>query len=241
MAAPSPQPDIIPKQLFDARLKSNEILQEHLKQLITVASAALALTVTFLKDVVGPSGGDPRASAWLQWCWYLLAAAIGTAIFTIAALVNNLDNEKVPSGSPPGPNKSFAAGADRCVQIPVLIGILLFVGALVCLTRFGSINYEFIMLRSKSLGATDISKYAVPTEVQALAAAKLRLPRGASIARLLLLRLNHGATPLPFGAAVWRVQLAVRMHTPDPTKAQPRTSILDFYIDARTGRTVAIP
>jgi hypothetical protein len=49
-------PEFLPKQLFDSRIKANDVLQEHLKQIITVASATLVLTVSFIKDVIGSSG-----------------------------------------------------------------------------------------------------------------------------------------------------------------------------------------
>ena len=49
-------PDLISEQLFQARIKSNEVLQEHLKQIIAVASGALILTITFLKEIVSQDG-----------------------------------------------------------------------------------------------------------------------------------------------------------------------------------------
>src|SRR5438105_2400683 len=85
------QRDSLGEQLFDARMKAHDVLQEHLKQIITIASATLALTVSFLKDVVGSEGERASWVLALPISWGCLGASIACSIWAIVVLVNNLD------------------------------------------------------------------------------------------------------------------------------------------------------
>ena len=96
---PVPPETFIPDQLLTARLKAHDFVLEHLKQIITMASAVLALTVTFLKDIVGTKGAQLRLSWFLPLCWILLGLSVCTAVYALAVHVNNLDY--------PNPKKTF--------------------------------------------------------------------------------------------------------------------------------------
>src|SRR5688572_21929888 len=89
-AAGTPDRLFLPSsQLFQARIKAHDVIQEHLKQIATIASATLALTITFLKDVLG---AVPDKLAWpqlLAWSWICLGLSIVLAVFSIVVLVNN--------------------------------------------------------------------------------------------------------------------------------------------------------
>jgi len=80
------------------------------KQLITLATAVIALTITFLTDVAkdAPAG----TAVWLQIAWILYLVSIAFGIFTVAALTGalaNLDAEEPPSIN--AGNIRFLAGA----------------------------------------------------------------------------------------------------------------------------------
>jgi len=59
------------------------------KQLITLATGIIALTVTFKKDFFD---NPAAASHLLAYCtWYSLLASVGMGILTLSALTGNLD------------------------------------------------------------------------------------------------------------------------------------------------------
>src|SRR5689334_16539680 len=108
------QPDNLGQQLFDSRMKAHDVLQEHLKQIITIASATLALTVSFLKDVIGSEGERVHWVATLPISWVCLGVSIAGSVWAIAVLVNNLDWAAQPQQvqRPSGPttiDRSYAA------------------------------------------------------------------------------------------------------------------------------------
>jgi hypothetical protein len=100
-------------------MKANDLLQEHLKQIITVASATLVLTVSFIKDVIGSSGTAALYGWLLPVSWITLAASIPCAIISIAILVNHLDKPNSAVGRS-GYQKSLAAGATHPTGIDVV-------------------------------------------------------------------------------------------------------------------------
>lgn len=81
---------------MDPRIeKAFDFAQESTKQLITLATAVIALTITFLTDVVktAPAGSAPFLKA--AWVLYLLSIVFG--IFTLLSLTGNLEKEESPS------------------------------------------------------------------------------------------------------------------------------------------------
>jgi hypothetical protein len=104
-------------------LKAHDVLQEHLKQIITVASATLVLTVSFLKDLIGPAGTSAQQGWLLPVSWIALAISIPCAIISIAILVNQLDRPNAAMGRS-GYQKSFAAGATSPVVVAVLVSLV---------------------------------------------------------------------------------------------------------------------
>lgn len=59
------------------------------KQLITLATGMIALTITFNKDFLGSSQNADKGLAYSAWYWFL--ASIFFGIFTLCALTGNLD------------------------------------------------------------------------------------------------------------------------------------------------------
>ena len=137
---PTPtSPDILIPQIFQARLKSHDVLQEHLKQVIVVSSAVLALTVTFIKDLLGNKYNEVSYDWLLPCSWVLFAVAIFFSIYGIVLMVNNLDN---PNRSEV--TKSYAAGT-KTVQPVVLLGISTFAFGMLSFGGFGALNYKVLM------------------------------------------------------------------------------------------------
>ncbi|HEY7452981.1 MAG TPA: hypothetical protein VH683_00360 [Thermoleophilaceae bacterium] len=66
--------------------------QEEAKQLITLSTAVIALTITFLSDVTegGPNG-------WLIAAWFLYIVCIVAGVGTLMTLSGNLEKRHYPS------------------------------------------------------------------------------------------------------------------------------------------------
>lgn len=69
--------------------KAFDFAQESTKQLITLSTAILALTITFRADVIGVGTGG-KGLIIAAWCCYLVS--IGFGIVTLLALAGNLHN-----------------------------------------------------------------------------------------------------------------------------------------------------
>jgi hypothetical protein len=144
--ATTPAPNLLGDQLFQARLKANDFVQEHLKTIVTVASGTLVLTVSFVKDVVGASG-DAEHVAWLlAFSWCTLGASVFCGTFGLATLVNNLDDAD-PTADGAGVPKAFAAGKKRIVLRWERISIILFGVGILALAFFGAANYKLFLHR----------------------------------------------------------------------------------------------
>ena len=83
----NPLPNRISDQLFQARLKANEFIQEHLKTLVTIASGTLVLTVSFVKDIAGPAKAGERFPGLLGLSWATLGISVAVGVFALATLV----------------------------------------------------------------------------------------------------------------------------------------------------------
>lgn len=220
-------PEFLPKQLFDARMKANDVLQEHLKQIITVASATLVLTVSFLKDVVGSRGSEASYSGLLPLSWIALALSIPCAIATIAILVNQLDKPNATIGKSKYP-KSFAAGATSAISTAVMIALGAFSIGMVALGCFGAINYKLFLKKPDT-------SYQFLSETNAVEIAKKNLPTNTEFIHTSKVELEQSNLKLPGSIAVWHVQLQVK--EPAPVSGQPPVSALfDYYVDAMTGQ-----
>lgn len=115
--------DIRPAGGDASRLKSFEFAQETAKQLITLGTGIIVLSIAFLADVAEDS--SPKGIGFLQVAWLLFLASIPFGILTLMSLTGNI-----------------ARAADiYAPNIKVLAGcqIILFFAALVLTVVFGVI------------------------------------------------------------------------------------------------------
>jgi outer membrane protein OmpA-like peptidoglycan-associated protein len=151
-----PPPDILASpQLFQARIKANDVLQEHLKQIIAVASASLVLTITFLKELYVGSNAELCFTGLLPLSWLSLGASVVFSVLTIALMVNNLDRAELEIGKGGFP-KAFAAGGFGPVQKMTLLSVCTFAVGMFSIGAFGAINYDSLLKREKIKSATPI-------------------------------------------------------------------------------------
>jgi len=225
-------PDILAsQQLFQARMKSNDVLQEHLKQIITVASATLVLTVTFVKDIVSPKGAVATASWLLPASWCSLSISVFVAIFTIALLVNNLDGpDKTVGKKYP---RAFAAGSALVTRVFTISSLSTFGVGIISLGLFGALNYQLFLLK-------DAKEYKLLSESQAVDQIKAQLPSDLSLINIKSIELVNNPDSISESLLAWHVKLAAKQQ--DGSAAQGFTVItMDYYVDSFTGKVRQSP
>lgn len=259
------QPDSIGSQLFQARIKAHELLQEHLKQIIAIASATLALTVAFLKDVIG-SEAERAVVVWaMPLSWGCLGASIALSIITIAILVNNLDwaakpkETEVPDQGLELTDESYAVGARFNIDKWVFVSFGSFALGMALLGLFAAANYQLFLHRAKT-------EYKIDSASVAVDQARMKLPKDAVEVQVAKAELIKGVNDLPSSTPVWHVQLQYevlntvppqrpplivkgkknsRVHSRAPSRPgpEPKSKILtsDVFLDAKTGNVVQIP
>lgn len=255
----------IRSQLFTARMKAHDVLLEHLKQTVTIASATLALTIGFIKDIVGPASGTLHAEILLKISWGALGTSILLAIYVLATLVNHLDSAGIDA------NKAFKAGDKRAQQLIALGTFLIFGVGMLLLGLFAAFNYDNVVHRKPQ-------DFVIGSATLAIEAAKRATPSTESVNRVTSVELLPGAGES--ASAVWHVALetlgtpssatapasapivASPVRTPHPATASkhkrkqpahntvplidtmnrpPAPRRVDYYIDAKTGVVTAQP
>jgi len=106
---------------LDERARASfDFAQESTKQMITLATGIIALTITFQKDFLSSSSipADAKILAPLSWLFFLLSVIAG--LWTLLALAGSLDHRNQGQPSIYGKN----------IIIPSIIEILCFVTGL---------------------------------------------------------------------------------------------------------------
>jgi len=112
------------------------------KQLITVATGILGLSITFLKDVVKDAA---KNGLWLlRWCWIVYLASVVCGFWTLMAITGSIATLlKDPGSVPPTDN----------IRLPAGLQIIAFGIATVLLVAYGMIALR----KFKTQPGTDIS------------------------------------------------------------------------------------
>jgi ascorbate-specific PTS system EIIC-type component UlaA len=166
----NPIPNRISDQLFQARLKANEFVQEHLKTLVTIASGTLVLTVSFVKDIAGPAKAAERFPGLLGLSWGTLGISVAVGVFALATLVNNLDDEDTELDTNKIP-KAYSAGKQSVVLRYVQMAIFFFGLGMLSLAAFGALNYRLFLSRAapsdnEKLAAAPFARFTMASTPQ---------------------------------------------------------------------------
>lgn len=109
--------------------KAFEFASDSTKQLITLATGIVALTITFSKDILGGVDFGPRLLLMMAWSVYLVSIIFG--VWTLLALTGSLEPmhslDKRPDASIWGKN----------VRLPSIIQIVTFLIATLLVVVFG--------------------------------------------------------------------------------------------------------
>lgn len=115
----------------EQRKKAFDFAQETSKQLITLATAIIGLTITFAKDFVGRVHGVPRVLAVISWTLFLIS--IGFGLLTLMALTGSLEE----NGSRTRHSAPSIRGKN--ITVPAMAQVVLFFLGLVTAVLFGVI------------------------------------------------------------------------------------------------------
>jgi hypothetical protein len=127
--------------------------------IITMASGTLALTLSFLNDVVGASGAKSADPWLLPTSWVALGVSILGAVICMAIPVNNFDAPDLTTGKTKRWIKTFAVATKRYAIGLEWAALIAFAIGMFSLAAFGALNYRLFLDRKTGDG-NDIAAYA---------------------------------------------------------------------------------
>lgn len=125
--------------------KAFDFASDSTKQLITLSTGILTLTITFSKDILGGVSGDPINLLVAAWVVYLISIIFG--LVTLLSLTGSLERgeghnvgngqpaESGGTGADPG-DQSFPSIYASNIRIPATVQILLFLVATILIVVF---------------------------------------------------------------------------------------------------------
>ncbi len=217
------------EQLFRARLKANDFVVEYLKQLVTLSSGTLVLTITFLKDVLKL---DVMAGFLLQLSWGAFFGCILASVFAIANTTRNLDVPDKNVGKS-GFRKAFLGGSENVISAARLAWIL-FLAAVLLLVLFAVVNLEPLSGKQPSDRTNVIEPGA------AIQTVKESLPQGQEIVSIerVALQIQPNAAPTVYWG--WVVTVAYREKGGGGVTVSAPARV-DVIVDGWTNKVVAPP
>lgn len=124
---------------MDANEKAFEYAGETVRQLLTLATGVIALTVTFADDVIQPGSG---ALPWMKWAWALFGVSIFCGILTLMSMAGNLHQASVKSTIP----SAFSPNIVIFGNLQIWIAFV----ALILTIRFGVVALNEVQMRPKA-------------------------------------------------------------------------------------------
>jgi hypothetical protein len=160
--------------------KAFDFASETTKQLITLSTAIITLTITFSKDIVG--GVSDSSKTYIVWSWGLFIASVFFGIWTLMALAGSLQPMKKKDEQKTDENIQITQGDESKkgvdidefsingfnIRLPSVLQILTFVAALILTVVFGykSITTASSQTSDKEKGecieVIKESKYSIP-------------------------------------------------------------------------------
>jgi len=109
------------QDLNDAAAKAFDFAQDVTKQVLTLATAIIALTITFFKDFAGHSTYTVKVVMGASWIAYLVSVVLG--LWTLMALTGTLE--------PLRPADARLSIQGTNVRLPALLQVMSFLVALI--------------------------------------------------------------------------------------------------------------
>ena len=114
------------------RNKAFDFAADLAKQLITLATGIITITITFAKDFL-PRGAAPAAKLWAMCAWYAFLISIVCGVWMLMALTGTLDQK-------PGQSYPISIRGSN-VTIPATLQILFFLAGLLLTIVFAMIAF----------------------------------------------------------------------------------------------------
>jgi hypothetical protein len=108
--------------LSDTTAKAFDYAQDVTKQVLTLATGIIALTITFFKDFANHASYATEVVMGCSWIFYLISVILG--LWTLLALTGTLQPLRPPSGAPPS-----IQGTN--IRLPASLQLLAFLIALI--------------------------------------------------------------------------------------------------------------
>ena len=193
------------EQLFQARLKANDFVVEFLKQLITLASGTLVLTITFIKDILGPHASDAVWGWLVPLAWISFALCIVMSVWSIGRATKNLDTPDMAVGAS-GQLKAFMGGS-QVVALHSLVAIGAFCLGMASLAAFAGLNFGVIL--SKPAQAT----VRLIDAASAVEVVKAHVPVDTIVVSIDQVALRVQPPNAPGSYLAWDIQVVSRQRT----------------------------
>jgi hypothetical protein len=232
------------------RQKAFEFCSDLTKQLLTLSTAIIAITITFSKDVFGSISSIKGAgSFWMTSSWVCYVIAIMFGIWALMALTGTLEpaNGLTNAASIRGGN----------IRIPSLCQILFFLLGIGCTVTYAVKAGAITSPPEESLRGG----YKIATAEQAIEEVKKQLPATVLSSRFSRIELLQSIGSSSQNIPVWHVQLEVQISSPNLGKtsltkkesssglsqAKRLTStppipsmVVDYFIDSKTGGSTSL-
>jgi hypothetical protein len=108
--------------LTKSQEKAFDFAQELVKQIITISSAIITLSIAFFKDFVSNAPGGARVLIAVSWIFFILAVLFG--VLTLMALTGSLSE-----------NQTTIAGSN--MRIPAIVHVSSFIIGLILIVIAG--------------------------------------------------------------------------------------------------------
>jgi hypothetical protein len=91
-------PEIVMADLDESKKKAFDFSQDSAKQLITLSTAVLALTITFFKDFAASADSYSKSLMAVSWLFYLISIVSGALhLYSLTAELDPDDASRVPT------------------------------------------------------------------------------------------------------------------------------------------------
>jgi hypothetical protein len=91
-------PEVTVADLDESQQKAFDFSQDSAKQLITLSTAVLALTITFFKDFAAGADETSKILMAISWLFYLVAVVAGAMhLYALTAELDPKDRSRVPT------------------------------------------------------------------------------------------------------------------------------------------------
>lgn len=226
----------------DSGTKSVDFLREFLKHIITLSSGIVALTITFMKDILSFHGHSSTVFLFplsialyftLIFSWICFGFSILFSIISLLFVIYKIDEVTATSRAKKWFN-SLLVSRDEDIGNALALAFISFCVGICCLVTFAVLNVSNLWSYDPNANNIGSAKKAVEEAIKAL-------PKGYAHAKVTKVELINSAENKPLENAVWHVTFEnVTSSSSESSDKNPSIDSFDFFIDATTSHPVSI-